>query len=100
MWDYLFHNMLCLKQKKSYAFGFCRTFLTDKDILGNPRELHHRCLEITPRELEDEVVIKGDEIKTYQQIVSFCKRRTTHLKYKVFSKAAERLPGARHMNAL
>ena len=70
-----------------------------KDLLANPRELYHRCLEIIPHELEDEVVMKGDEIKTYQQIVSFCKRRTTHLKYKALSKAAERSPGARHMKA-
>ena len=61
---------------------------------------YHRCLEIIPHELEDEVVMKGDEIKAYQQIVSFCKRRTTHLKYKALSKAAERSPRARHMNAL
>ena len=44
--------------------------------------------------------MKGDEITTYQQIVAFCKRRTTHLKYKALSKAAERSPGARHMNVL
>ena len=71
-----------------------------KDLLGHPRELYHRCLEIIPHELEDEVVMKGDEIKTYQQIVSFCKRRTTHLKYKALSKVAERSPGAHHMNVL
>ena len=44
--------------------------------------------------------MKGEEITTYQQIVAFCKRRTTHLKYKALSKAAERSPGARHMNAI
>ena len=40
-----------------------------KQIVGNPRELYHRCPEIIPHELEDVVVMKGDEIKTYQQIV-------------------------------
>ena len=44
--------------------------------------------------------MKGDENTTYQQIVSSCKRRTTHLKYKALSKAAEKSPGARHMHAL
>ena len=43
-------------------------------------------------------MIKGEKITTYQQIVAFCKRRTTHLKYKALSKAAEKSPGARHMN--
>ena len=71
-----------------------------KDLLGNPRELYRRCLEIIPHELEGEVVMKGDEIKTYQQIVSFCKRSATHLKYKALSKTAERSPGAGHMNVL
>ena len=71
-----------------------------KDLLNNPRELDHRCLEIIPHELEDEIVMKGDEIKTYQQIVDFCKRRTTHLKYKALSRHAEKGPGARHMNVL
>ena len=61
-----------------------------KELLSNPRELYHQWLEIIAHELEDEVVMKGDEIKTYQQIVTFCKQRTTHLKYKALSKAAER----------
>ena len=43
---------------------------------------------------------KGEEITTHQQIVAFCKRRTTHLKYKALSKAAEKSPGACHMNVL
>ena len=71
-----------------------------KDLLSNPRELYHRCLGIIPHELEDEVVMKGEEITTYQQIVAFCKHRTTHVKYKALSKAAERSVGARHMNAI
>ena len=58
--------------------------------LNNPRELYHRCLDITPHELEDEVVMKGEEITTYQQVVALFMYRTTHWKYKALSKAAER----------
>ena len=29
----------------------------EKNVISNPRELHHRCLEIIPPELEDDIVM-------------------------------------------
>ena len=47
-----------------------------RDLLGNHEELYHRCLEIIPTNLEEEIVNNQIEITTYREIVDFCKRRT------------------------
>ena len=47
-----------------------------RDLLGNHEELYHRCLEIIPTSLEEEIINNQIEITTYREIVDFCKRRT------------------------
>ena len=57
--------------------------------LSNTREFYHRCFEIIPPELEDEIVMKEDEIKTNQQTVFYCKMRTTHQQIQGFQKGSQ-----------
>ena len=71
-----------------------------KDLLQNPAELYHRVLEIIPQSLEDEIVLKNDEITTYQDVIAFCKKRTFRLRHIAQSKAATKTGSSRKVAAV
>ena len=71
----------------------------NQELLNAPNVLRSMVLGIIPSEYEDEILVRP-EVHTWQQVLEFCKRRTTYKRQKALSEMTRRGPSGSRVNAL
>ena len=71
----------------------------NKELLAAPNVLRSMIMSIIPSEYEDEILVRP-EIRTYLDIIEFCKRRATYKRQKHLAELARRPPANLRITAL